>query len=284
MMFDMRESNESMTAIFDKEENVNLSLPDLICTDSDGVLKDSKQPVAGDLVELITRARMRHGTTVVRITGAPAHHLDDGLIVDRMFGESGGVERFADGRVEVASHAGAAADALERLRRATGIDTQDGFIDTRHGSFGVEGVRHTTLTLFFGHHPLYPKEQTSADTDAVAAWIQEHIEHHELPLYLMKGKGNTFDFIDIGHPEIMRKERVVKQIVMSGSWRRRYYLGDSGNDAGAMELEGFIPVTFSNATKQVKEIVRRRNGIMIEKPGPHGGSKEFFLRLIEGRL
>lgn len=262
---------------------MNLIYPDLICTDSDGVLKDSKQPVAQELIEIITRARLEHGAVVVRITGAPSHHLDDGLIVDRAFGESGGVERLSDGRVEVVPYADVARNALQKLRQLLGVTIEDGFADTHHGSFGIEGVRHTTLTLFFGDHPLYPGYSTSADAGLVAAWIQDHIDRHALSLYLMKGRSHTFEYIDIGHPEVMKKERIVQMIVASGRYGRKFYLGDSANDAGAMELEGFIPVTFSNGTEQIKEIVRRRNGILMEEPGPHGGSKEFFRRLI-GRM
>lgn len=256
----------------------------LVCTDSDGVLKDSKKPVPQKLVEIITRARLEYGIMVVRITGAPWHHLNDGLIVDRAFCESGGVELLTDGRVEVVAYAGAARDALQKLRQLIGLSVEDGFVDTHHGNFGVEGIRHTTLTLFFGDHPLYPMYSTSADAGAVAAWIQDHIDQYALPLYLMKGKSHTFEYIDIGHPEVMKKERIVEMIVANGQYERKFYLGDSANDAGAMELEGFIPVTFSNGTEQIKEIVRRRNGILMEQAGPHGGSEEFFRRLIEGTV
>ena len=78
---------------------------DLIFTDSDGVLKDGKKSVAEDLIDIITQARRRKiRTIVVRITGAPASHLLDGLLVDRAFAESGGVELLSDGTISVSPH------------------------------------------------------------------------------------------------------------------------------------------------------------------------------------
>ena len=258
-----------------------------VFTDSDGVLKDSKSPVPGEIIEIIMRARVQHGIMVVRITGAPSHHLNDGLHVDRAFGESGGIEVLADGTVLVVPDARVAVDALQQLRVSLGIamNAHDGHVMAPHGSFGLEGVRHTTLTLFFGEHPLYPSVSTDADPDAVAAFIQGCIESEDLPLHTMRGRSHTYEYIDVGHRDVMKKERTVRMILSDADQcERAYYLGDAGNDAGAMQLAEIIPVTFSNGTEEIKRIVRERNGILIDLPGPLGGSAEFFRRLIDGML
>ena len=255
----------------------------LVFTDSDGVLKESKQRVSERNIRVITRARMERGVVVIRITGAPAHHLDDGLLVDRAFGESGGVERLAGGTV-VAPHAGDAKQALDELKQALNIVIDDGLISTPYGAFGVEGVRRTTLCLFFGQHPLYADCSTSADPDMIARLVNDEITARNLPLYLMRGRTHTYEYFDIGHPDVMKKERIVLSILESMQCKRAYYLGDAGNDAGAMQLDEIIPVTFSNGTPEIKQIVVDRNGILIDKPGPHGGSEEFFRRLIDGEL
>ncbi len=263
----------------------------IVFTDSDGVLKDSKNPVSQEIIEVIKKAREDYGIVVIRITGAPSHHLADGLLVDRAFGESGGVEVLPDGRIIVVPDAEVAVDALRLLKQLLGIavDVHDGLAHTAYGTFGLEGVRHTTLTLFFGAHPLYPNFLTRADPDAIAALIQEFIDSYCLPLYMLRGSSHTYEYIDVGHHELMKKERTVNMILADSVsnniiYNRIYYLGDSGNDAGAMQLSEIIPVTFSNGTPQIQKIVTKRNGIMVEKPGPYGGSVEFFRRLIDGTL
>ncbi|TSC63007.1 MAG: hypothetical protein G01um101448_147 [Parcubacteria group bacterium Gr01-1014_48] len=256
----------------------------LVYTDSDGVLKESKNPVPEDVLKSIAIARATKNIIVVRITGAPAHHLDDGLVVDRAFAESGGVELLSSGALSFAPDADEALQAIQTLKQSLGITTQDGLAHTPYGTCGIEGIRYTTLTIFLGTHPLYKEHTTSACPQEIAAWIKEHIEQHGLPLYMRAGSSAAYEYFDIGHPETMKKERVVHMIGENTSYQyeKIYYLGDAGNDAGAMQLDGVIPVTFSNGTEEIKDIVRTRNGIYIEKPGPHGGSAEFFYRLIDG--
>lgn len=256
---------------------------DLVITDSDGVLKYNKKPIASNLINIVTYARETLHTIVIRITGAPASHLLDGLTVDRAFAETGGVELLHDGRIVVSPHAHHAEDALYTLTQSLDITTNDGHVDTVHGAFGIEGIRHVTLTLFFGQHPLYPEHMTSADHTKVADWIQGQIDALGLPLFITSGTAETYCFLDIGHPEIMKKEIIVNMLLKEIPHRRAYYLGDSGNDAGAMGCN-LIPVTFSNGTPEIQQIVRERNGILINLPGPHGGSYEFFHRFINGTI
>lgn len=256
---------------------------DLVITDSDGVLKYNKKPIADNIIHIVTYAREALHTVVIRITGAPASHLLDGLTVDRAFAETGGVELLRDGRIIVSPHARHAEDALCTLMQSLDITENDGRVETIHGTFGLEGIRHVTFTPFFGQHPLYPDQVTSADYAKVAAWIQDHINALKLPLFMTSGAAETYRFLDIGHPEIMRKEVVVEKLLREIPHRRAYYLGDSGNDAHAMQCN-LIPVTFSNGTPQVQQIVRDQNGILINLPGPHGGSYEFFRRLVAGTI
>ena len=82
----------------------------------------------------------------------------------------------------------------------------------------------------------------------------------------------------------MKKERIVNMILTEIVCTCAYYLGDAQNDAGAMQIPDIIPVTFSNATDDIKKIVAERNGILINLPGPYGGSAEFFRRLIAGEV
>lgn len=255
----------------------------IIFTDSDGVLKYSKKPIAKNLIDIVTYARETLDIIVVRITGAPAKHLLDGLTVDRAFAETGGVELLSDGTIQVSPHAHHAAEALHALKQALGITADDGHIDTIHGTFGLEGVRHVTFTPFFGEHPLYPGHTTSADYEKVAEWIQNHIRDLKLPLFMTSGTAGMYRYLDIGHPEIMKKEIIVNMLLAEIPHELAYYLGDSGNDAGAMQCN-LIPVTFSNGTPQIQQIVQDRNGIFINLPGPHGGSYEFFRRLVAGTI
>ncbi|MDP3735658.1 MAG: hypothetical protein Q8R39_04510 [bacterium] len=256
----------------------------LVCSDSDGVLKDGKKPVPLEIIRAIDTARARLDIMFVRITGAPVAHLSDGLKADRAFGEAGGVELLPDGAVAVARYAERAVRALRTLKQGLDVRAEDGIVGSPYGTFGLEGVRHTSLTLFFGEHALYPGQSTTAEPEHVAAWIQNHIRRLDLPLYMRAGRSGTYTYLDIGHPQVMKKERVVRVILRSTSHERAYYLGDSGNDAGAMRLRGIIPVTFANGTADIQRIVKKRKGLKIEKPGPYGGVEEFFARLSTGGL
>ena len=82
----------------------------------------------------------------------------------------------------------------------------------------------------------------------------------------------------------MKKEVMVNMILKEIPHERAYYLGDSGNDAGAMQKCDLVPVTFLNGTEEIKRIVAERNGILIDLSGPDGGSQEFFQRLLNGTL
>lgn len=248
----------------------------IVFSDLDDTLRWAKDPLSAETKRAISCFR-RKGGLLIPITGGPKRHIPDYLINPCAFCESGAVMLLRQETIVLASLEGL--EAIKYISALVGVKIRDGpctILDKYRVI--IEGPREACLTIVSGKHSLYPNTQTDAPIEDIKNTIQDIIHQCSLPLTIVSGVCGGYDWIDINTQ--FKKDSAVKWFLQSIYVPYAYYLGDGINDYEAMNLPCVIPIGFKNSAPNIKELVLRRGGIMIDKPGPDGGVSEALQVII----
>lgn len=242
----------------------------IVFSDLDDTLRWGKDPLSAETKRAISSFRHKGGF-LIPITGGPKSHIPRYLIAPCAFSESGAVMLWRQKTMVIAPAEGIA--AIESINYFLGIKIRDGpctILDEYRVI--IEGPREACLTIVSGKHSLYPDAETDAPIEKVKNIIQDIVKQHSLPLRIISGIGDGYYWIDIN--TYFKKEDAVAWFKKTAGIPRAYYLGDGMNDYEAMALAFVTPIGFENSHPKIKELIERRNGIMIYKAGPDGGVSE----------
>jgi hypothetical protein len=265
------------------------------CCDLDGTLSVPNELPSEDILELC-RQLVSRGVQVILVSGKSLGYLSN---IAKLFGgqlviaENGAAYRAAGSSPVYLEESN---QDLLMLRRVLGIpERAEGLasisVGGRRGQVVVEGGKECVLTLFC---------ETSYVAHRWPEFVHQEFSRQELYAYLTSVLAEKKLRLDVltphrdGSVDVVKLDKngvpitkarlpyILAQVY--GKRVRSCMVGDGINDLPAMQSQGILPVTFSNADPSVIEAVIRLRGIVTERTAPDGGGyPEAVFRLATER-